>query len=216
MCAPFTLRMLTTSCASPPSIAYMMASLLLYLLSNIVEADPKKQSKSKRGVADVPEPQRGHGYQPYSTSSPHHRRSVSDSDGVSDYDFTQPPHAQPPAFFAHGQGQRYGAYGKVVHRLKVLKLYWVARRWYSTGPCGLCPRRGLSGALGRWKTRRWEDPLSRLLNILVIIALPWIMKTDRSMLTLTLTPTPTPTPTSALEPIFEINCSNRHVSNFFV
>jgi hypothetical protein len=72
---------------------------------NIVEADPKKQSKSKRGVADVPEPQRGSGYQPYSTSSPHHRRSMSDSDAVADYDFTQPPQAQPPAFFAHGQGQ---------------------------------------------------------------------------------------------------------------
>ena len=191
----------------------MVPSLLLCLLSNIVEADPKKQSKSKRGVADVPETQRGRGYQPYSTSSPHHHRGVSDSDAIADYDFTQPPHAQPPAFFAHGQGQRYGAYGKVVHRLKVLKLYGVARRWYSMGPCGLCPRRGLSGTWGRWKTRRWEDHLSRVLNILVIIALPRIMKADHSMLTLT----PSPTPTSALEPIFEIkNCSNRHVSDFCV
>lgn len=214
MCGLFTRRMLTITCASPTFIAYM-PSLLLYRLSNIVELDPKKQSKSKRSVADIPEPQRGRGYQPYSTSSPHHRRSMSDVDTVADYDLTQLTQAQPPAFFTHGQGQRYGAYGKVVHRLKVPKLYWVARRWYSMGACGLCPRRGLSGTLGRWKTRRWEDPLSCLLNILVIIAPSRDMKTDRSMLklTTTTTPTPTPTPTSARKSKFEINCSCHHVSD---
>ena len=217
MCGLFTRRMLTITCASTTFIAYI-TSLLLYLPSNIVELDPKKQSKSKRGVADIPEPQRGRGYQPYSTPSPHHRRSMSDVDAVADYDLSQLPQAQPPAFFTHGQGQRYGAYGKVVHRLKVPKLYWVARRWYSTGACGLCPRRGLSGTLGRWKTRRWEDLLSRLLNNLVIIALSRDMKTGHSMLkptttiTLTITPTPTPTATSARKAKFEINCSCHHVS----
>jgi hypothetical protein len=70
---------------------------------NIVDPDPKKQSKSKRGVTDVTEPQRARGYQPYSTSIPHHRRTVSDA--LANYDFTQPPQAQPQAFFAHGQGQ---------------------------------------------------------------------------------------------------------------
>ena len=200
-----------------PSLLTYMTSFLLYLLSNIVELDPKKQSKSKRGVADIPEPQRGRGYQPYSTPSPHHRRSTSDVDAVADYDLSQLPQAQPPAFFTHGQGQRYGAYGKVVHRLKVPKLYWVARRWYSMGACGLCPRRGLSGTLGRWKTRRWEDPLSCLLNILLIIALSRDMKMEHSMLKpttspLTTTTTPTPTPTSTCKSKFEINCSCHHVS----
>jgi hypothetical protein len=156
-------------------------------------------------VADVQEPQRARGYQPYSTSSPHHRRSASEA--VTDYDFSQPPQAQPQAFFAHGQGQRYGAYGKVVHRPKVPILYRVARRWYSTGACALRRRRRLclSGALGRWKTRRWEDPLSCLLNVFVLVpSRIRLMKTEASM--------PTPTRTLARKPKFEINCISHHVS----
>jgi len=202
MCAPFTPRMLTVTCASPPTIAYV-PSVLRYLLSNIVDSDPKKQSRSKRGVVDVAEPLRPRSVQPYSTSSSHHRRGVSDA--VADYDFSQPPQAQPQAFFAHGQGQRYGPYGKVVHRPRVLILYRVARLWYSTGACGLCPRRRLSRILGRWKTRRWEDNLSSLLNISIIIALFRITKTDPSMLT----------DTSSRKPKIEITCMIHHVSNFF-
>ena len=201
MCGPFTLWMLTASCASPSPL-HSWLSILLSLPSNIIDSDPKKQPKGKRGAADVAEPQRARGYQPYSTSSPRPRRSVTDA--VANYDFTQPPQAQPQAFFAHGQGQRYGAYGKVVHRLRVLIQYRVAWRWYGTGACGLCLRRCLclSRTSKRWKTRRWEDSLSSLLNPFVIIALSRISKTDHS-------------DTSAPNAKLEINCIVHHVSNFF-
>ena len=203
MYAPFTLRMLTATCAYPTTTTPYVVSLSLYLRSNIVELDPKKQSKSKRGVADVQEPQRARGYQPYSTSAPHHHRSASEA--VTEYDFSQPPQAQPQAFFAHGQGQRYGAYGKVVHRPKASIPYRVAWRRYRTSACGLCGRRRLRlfGTLGRWKTRRWEDPSSRLLNIFVLV-LSRIMKTGASM--------PMHTRTLARKPKFEIHCIPHHVS----
>lgn len=152
-----------------------------------------------------PQPQRPRGYQPYSTSGTHHRRNLSDAVTVTDYDFSQPPQAQPQAFFAHGQGQRYGAYGKVVHRSKVPTLYRVVwRRWYSTGASGaLCPRRHLSGTFGQWKTRRWEDPSSRLLNMFVLV-FSRRTKMEASM--------PTRTLTLAREPKFELNCISDHVS----
>ena len=117
------------------------------------------------------ETRRACGYQPYPTSSPDHRRTVSD---VAYHDFTQRPQAQPQALFDHGHGQRYGAYGRVVHCLRVL--YGIAR--FSTSACGLCCCRCLSRALKWWKTRRWEVS-SRLLNAFVIIARFRRMKMNR-------------------------------------
>jgi len=198
MCGPFTPRTLTAICGSPSRL-HLRLSILLSILSNIIDSDLKKQPKNKRGVVDAAEVQRTRGYQPYSTSTPHHRRSVSDA--AANYDFTQPPQAQPQAFFAHGPGQRYGAYGKVVHLFLVL--YRIVRRWYSTGACDLClscHRRCLSGNLKRWKTRRWEDTPSCLLNI--IIAFLRVMKTD-------------PSDSSPRSAKFEINCIAHHVSNFY-
>ena len=195
MCGRFTPRTLTPTCMSPYSHPHRYIHDADPLTSNIVDPDPKKQSKSKRGVTDSAETRRARGYQPYPTSNPDHRRTVSD---VANYEFTQPPQAQPQAFFAHGPGQRYGAYGKVVHCLRVLH----SIAWFSTSACGLCRCRCLSRTLKRWKTRRWEDSPSRLLNAFVIIARFRHMNTNRL-------------DTSAAKAKYEINCIAHHVSHYW-
>ena len=150
-------------------------------------------------MTETAEPRRVRGCPPYSTSTPDHCRTVSE---VANYEFTQPLQAQPHAFFAHGQGQRYGAYGKVVHRRRVLHGAARYNNTYNTSPCGLCVCRCLSGILQRWKTRRWEDTLSCLLNTFIILARCRLTKTDHL-------------DTLAPRAKLEINCIAHHVSNCF-